>query len=119
MDTSMLASTRRSLHAVAELVMAGPQYRQSGTIRLQVVASGVRTRKPPLLQVEGAEMVAADGRLSLRDTTCARLGAAIGVDVGPPIGLYHDGSGFRPDDVVDVDADSAQWLIGCLWTGQQ
>jgi hypothetical protein len=35
-----LVLTRQSLHGVAELVLAGPQYRQSGTIRLRAVPGG-------------------------------------------------------------------------------
>lgn len=34
--TADLRTARRSLHGVAELVLAGPQYRRSGTIRLRV-----------------------------------------------------------------------------------
>ena len=36
MDTQVLVATRRSLHGVAELVIAGPQHRATGTIRLRV-----------------------------------------------------------------------------------
>ena len=38
-----LAATRRSLHGVAELVLAGPQYRATGKLRLGVVPGGFAT----------------------------------------------------------------------------
>ena len=40
MDENALVATRRSLHAVAESVLAGPQYRAHGTIRLTVTPGG-------------------------------------------------------------------------------
>ena len=36
----MDAPTRRSLHGVAELLLAGPQHRAHGTIRLRVTPGG-------------------------------------------------------------------------------
>ena len=40
MDEQVLSATRRSLHAVAEQLLAGPQHRAQGTIRLQVTPGG-------------------------------------------------------------------------------
>ena len=42
-----LVATRRSLHAVAELLLAGPQYADSGTIKLRPTPSGLRHRPRP------------------------------------------------------------------------
>jgi hypothetical protein len=42
-----LAATRRSLHGVAELVMAGPQFRRSRSIQLRVVPGGFGTVAEP------------------------------------------------------------------------
>ena len=42
MDIQALVATRRALHGVAELVIAGPQYAATGTIRLLVSGKGLR-----------------------------------------------------------------------------
>src|SRR5918992_5442838 len=95
MDTSSPraapAHTRRALHGLAELLLAGPQYRRSGTIRLHVVPDGFATIKEPGLRVTADRLLAADRRLPLTGTY-AELGEQAGVDVGPPEGLYPDGS---------------------------
>jgi hypothetical protein len=40
MDEHVLTATRLSLHAVAEQLLAGPQHRAKGTIRLRVTPGG-------------------------------------------------------------------------------
>src|SRR4051812_44813643 len=101
--TMNLKTTRKSLHGVAELLMAGPQFRQSGTIRLRSVPGGFATVKEPALAVEG-DLLAG---LRLSGTTFADLAAGLGLDAGPPEGLYADGSGLGLEDVVQVDAEAA------------
>ena len=105
MDTQVLVATRRSLHGVAELVIAGPQHRATGTIRLRVTPGGFGGVRSPL-RVDGAELVWDGGRAPLTGT-CRELATAAGVDVGPPIGLYHDTSGVDPDEPLDVDPAAA------------
>ena len=65
MDEHAVVATRRSLHAVAERLLAGPQYREHGEIRLQVTPGGFGQFAGPL-RVEGAEIVGADTRVPLR-----------------------------------------------------
>ncbi|MEU6237888.1 hypothetical protein [Kitasatospora sp. NPDC047058] len=117
MDTETLVRTRRALHVVAELVLAGPQYRDSGTIRLRACAGGFATSAEPRLRVIGAELVAAGQVLSLEGTTCTALGAALGITVGAPAGLYQDGSGAAGEHVVDADPSAARWLAHCFALG--
>jgi hypothetical protein len=90
--------TRRSWHALAELVLAGPQYRRSGTIRLRVVPGGFATVAAPDVSVVGDQVagVAVDG------LTLAEVAERVGVDVGAPEGVYHDGSGAAPGDRLSV-----------------
>jgi len=102
MDTE-LTRTRRSLHAVAELVLAGPQYRTSGTIRLRVIPGGFATVAAPELRVDGVDLVTADGRVPMPGQSLGALGAAAGVSAGAPEGLYHEGCGAEVDEVVTVD----------------
>ena len=40
-DPGTLTATMLALHGVAELLLAGPQYRASGTIRLRVEPGGL------------------------------------------------------------------------------
>ncbi|GAA1113739.1 hypothetical protein [Kitasatospora arboriphila] len=61
MDSESPVRTRRALHAVAELVLAGLQFRTSGTIRLRASLGGFATRAEPNVQVVGADLVAPQG----------------------------------------------------------
>ncbi|HET8661720.1 MAG TPA: hypothetical protein VFM55_22335 [Micromonosporaceae bacterium] len=112
-----LERTRRSLHGLAELVLAGPQYRTSGTIRLRVAPGGFATVAPPALGVAGVDLVTADARHPLDGRSYAGLAALAGVVVGAPEGLYPDGSGAAPSDVVEVDREAAGHLASCLALG--
>ena len=49
-----VSAARQALHGVAELVVAGPQYRQSGTIRMRVVPGGFGSIAEPDVRVDGA-----------------------------------------------------------------
>ncbi|HZN17231.1 MAG TPA: hypothetical protein VFB84_03425 [Micromonosporaceae bacterium] len=113
----VLERTRRSLHGLAELVLAGPQYRTSGTIRLRVVPGGFATVASPALGVAGVDLVVADARHPLDGRSYADLAALAGVAVGAPEGLYSDGSGAEPSNVVEVDPASAGHLTSCLALG--
>ena len=73
-----LTHTRTALHGTAELLLAGPQYAESGTIRLRVVPGGIATVAAPDLRLEGVELVGAHGRHPLRGRY-AEIAAAIGV----------------------------------------
>lgn len=112
-----LGPTRSALHAVAELVLAGPQHRSSGHIRLAVTASGFRTFAGPDLRVDGVDLVTAGRRLPIDGSTCADLAAAAGVRAGGPADLYRDGSGVGPDQVLRIDAEAAGWIERCWAAG--
>ncbi|GAA4580203.1 hypothetical protein GCM10023194_07910 [Planotetraspora phitsanulokensis] len=113
-----LTRTRQALHGVAELIMAGPQYRTSGTIRLRVVAGGFATVSTPDLRVDGDSLITETGdMLPLHGVTYASLAEAAGVEAGAPEGLYQDGSGADPGQSVNVEADAAAYLTHCLARG--
>ncbi|SHK43987.1 hypothetical protein SAMN05443637_106141 [Pseudonocardia thermophila] len=105
MDDARITRTRRSLHAVAELVIAGPQYRAVGTIRLQATPGGFGAVRSSL-RVEGTDLVRPGGRSPLAGT-CRALAEAAGVEVGAPEGLYHDGADLGPDDELVVEEAAA------------
>jgi hypothetical protein len=108
-----LTPARRALHGVAELLLAGPQYRASGTIRLLVTGTGFRTLKAPDAAVDGTDLVLAGRRFPIAGHTCAGLAAATGLDLGAPRGLYHDGSGVDPRETLRLDPAAAAYLARC------
>ncbi|GII67398.1 hypothetical protein Skr01_74830 [Sphaerisporangium krabiense] len=118
-DDGAYTATRLSLHAVAELLLAGPQYRTSGTIRLRVTPEGFGTVAAPDLRVEGDVLVAGATRLPLDGRSLKELGAATGAGAGAPEGLYHDGSGASAGDVLRVEAGAARYLQRCLALGDE
>jgi hypothetical protein len=90
--------TRRCWHGLAELVLAGPQHRRSGTIRLRIVEGGFATVKDPQLSVVGDRV----GDVAVEGLTFAEVAARLGVDVGAPEGVYGDGSGVQADESITV-----------------
>jgi hypothetical protein len=97
--------TRRQLHGVAEILIAGPQYRRHGTIRLAARPGGFGGI---LLQiaVEGTELVWPGRRAALAGPV-RELAMAAGVDTGPPVGVYQSSEPLSVDSVLDLDPGSA------------
>ncbi|MGH3508457.1 MAG: hypothetical protein ACRDO2_14765 [Nocardioidaceae bacterium] len=107
-DPSRRAATRRSLHGVAELVLAGPQYRTSGSIELRVTPGGFATTVAPDLRVEGLHVVAGDIRAPLEEgRSYAELAATIGVTASRLDDVYADGPGLGEDEQLDVEQAAA------------
>jgi hypothetical protein len=113
-----LAMARRSLHAVAELVLAGPQYRAVGKLRLRVVPGGFSTILEPELRVAGTRVVGAGGAAVPIDGHTARaIGAELAVAAGRPEGAYGDGAGVDLDETLTLDPDQAEVILGALSLG--
>jgi hypothetical protein len=113
-----LAVTRRSLHGVAELVLAGPQYRATGRLRLGVVPGGFATTQAPSLRVDGARVTGAEGVAAVIGGRSPRaLGAQLGLVAGRPEGAYERGSGVDPDETLDLDPGQAGVIMGALALG--
>lgn len=100
------ARTRRSLHGVAELVLAGPQYDASRSIRLRVTPGGFGTVGAPHLRVEGHELVTPEGRMRL-DGTFAELAEAAGVMARALRDVYAGGPDVDLHEPIDLDPDHA------------
>jgi hypothetical protein len=117
-----IATTLRSWHGVAELVLAGPQYRLSGTIRLRPTPGGFGTVTEPPLRVDGVDLISGlrsgGRRLPLAGRTYAEVAADAGVDVGAPVGVYGDGPGIAPDETMEVDPAVAAFLADGLALGE-
>jgi hypothetical protein len=102
-----LPRTRLALHAVAELVLAGPQHRANGTIRLRVSPGGFRTWATPELAVVGTDLVMNGTAVPITGHTARELAVAVGLVAGTPEDVYSDGSGAHIDDELVVDTAAA------------
>ncbi|MEP6649165.1 MAG: hypothetical protein ABJA74_04530 [Lapillicoccus sp.] len=114
MDETTLVATRRSLHGVAELVIAGSQFRTRGSIELRVCAGGFGGHLAPV-RVDGHDLVWDGGRTPLQGT-CRDLATASGREVSDLADVYPDGSGVEPDEPLTFDAAALDLLLG--WFGR-
>lgn len=115
-----LAVARRSLHGVAELVLAGPQYRATGRLRLGIVPGGFATTLAPRLRVDGIQVTGAEGAAAaIHGRTPRALGAELEVVAGRPEGAYKDGSGVGLDETLSLDAGPASVILGALALGHE
>jgi hypothetical protein len=112
-----LISTRRSLHGVAELVLAGPQHQQTGEISLRSVPGGFATTHTPDLRVVGTDVRAGTSTVGIDGHTPATLAAAVGVEATSLSQLYADGSGLAFDDPLEVDAAAAARVADAFAAG--
>jgi hypothetical protein len=110
MDDSGLVATRRALHGVAELVVAGPQFRTRGSIELRVRPGGFGGHLSSV-RVDGRDLVWDGGRTPLAGT-CRALAAASGQEVSTLADVYPDGSGVDPDEPLSFDAEALELLLG-------
>jgi hypothetical protein len=112
-----LADTRRALHAVAEFVMAGPQYRLSGTIRLAVRPGGFGTEAEPDVRVEGGELVSGSRRIPIAGLSATDLAAELGMQARRLDDVYDGGSRVPLNEPLAADPDQAAYLAACLGAG--
>ena len=117
MSDSAVVSTRRQLHAVAENLIAGPQYRAAGTIRLAVRADGFTYQA---VEFHGAESLSLGSRMTLCSMT-TEMGAKAGLIApdaqtsayGPvPDWLAADDNADYCDRIV-VDLGEIQPWVAC------
>ncbi|MGI5244194.1 hypothetical protein [Dactylosporangium sp. CA-139066] len=106
-----------TLHGLAELVLAGPQYRTSGTIRLRITDDGFATVAAPDLRVTAGALYAGDRRIDLAGRTIGEVAAEAGVEPGAPEGLYHDGSGAAAGDAIGLDG--AEGILAAFTAGDR
>lgn len=111
--------TRRSLHGVAELLLAGPQHRATGRIELAVTDGGFTTVAGPALRVEGGELVTDSARVPLAGRTYSEVAAEAGVTAGEPAGVYSGGPGVHPEETITFDADTLNALLRAYSIGDR
>jgi hypothetical protein len=120
MGQEVLATTRRSLHAVAELVLAGPQYRDIGKLRLQVIPGGFATIGTPDLHAVDTQVSNGGGvAVAISGRTARAIGAELGVTAGRPDGAYDGGSGVGLDELLTLQAGQAAVVMGALSLGRE
>jgi hypothetical protein len=112
-----LRAARRTLHALAELLMAGPQHRASGTIRLRVRSGGFATVADPPVRLEGVHLIGPSGRAAVLGCTATELADAVGVTAGAPEGVYADTSGVGVNDALTGTALALSRLEDALQLG--
>ncbi|MDQ4053259.1 MAG: hypothetical protein M3237_11250 [Actinomycetota bacterium] len=105
-----LTRTRLTLHGVAELLLAGPQYARSRTVRLRVVPGGIATVAEPDLRIEGTELVSAQGRQPLRGSY-AEIAAAAGLTPRRLDDVYRDSVNVSAEDPIELDPDHVAMLL--------
>jgi hypothetical protein len=105
-----LTRTRLTLHGVAELLLAGPQYAASNTVRLRVVPGGIATIAEPDLRIVGTELVGAQGRQPLTGTY-AEVAAAAGLTPRRLDDVYRDSVDASVEDEIELDPDHVATLL--------
>jgi hypothetical protein len=114
-STTVYVTTRRQLRGVAESLIAGPQYRAAGTIRLAVRADGFTGVAVPL-SVRGDQFVWGPDGVRLAGPL-SDIAEAAGVQAGPPDGVYDIVDALPPDVALDIDHNSAELLYRSLYAG--
>jgi hypothetical protein len=109
-DASVVAA-RRMLHAVAEHLLAGPQWRHTREIALAVTPTGFATRFPPAPAIDALELAGTavvsrpSGAVVPLGGSIRAVAADLGVAPGAPEGLYGEHAELGLDD--DLVADDA------------
>jgi hypothetical protein len=107
--------TRRQLRGVAESLIAGPQYRVSGTVRLAVRPDGFTGVSLPI-SIHGRELVWRGGAAPLAGPVSV-IAEAAGLDFGPPEGVYDLTDPLPPDAFLDLDMGATEWIHSSHYAG--
>jgi hypothetical protein len=124
-DPAAVVTARRGLHAVAEQLLAGPQWQVTTRITLAVTPDGFVTTHgagPSIqaLRVSGSHLIREPDGLMLPLTgTLASLGQQLGVQAAAPSAVYPQASDLAPDHPFDLTGSAAQFILRALSTGAQ
>ena len=114
---SSLETTRLSLHAVAELLLAGPQYEQSKTIKLRPAPGGFGTIATPQVRIDGTSLIVGDLTIPLDRRAIADVAADAGLTPRPLGDLYKDAVDVTADHVLSLEVDSAAQIAEAFRIG--
>ena len=118
MDVNTFRASRRALHGVAELILAGPAYARDGDIRLRPTPGGFGVWAQPGPRIDRVELVAGTRRIPLGGTVQS-LADAAGVAPRALGDVYADGAGVDLADVIEVDPAAAELLAAALADGDR
>jgi len=111
------STTRRALHAVAELLIAGPQYAAVGDIRLAVRPGGFGGWvEPTPSAVSGTDLITPTGRFPLRGSV-NDLARRAGITPWALRDVHTGGPDFALDEPTDVTAWAAEVLLRAFTDG--
>ena len=111
--------TRWCLHGLAELVLAGPRFRQTGDLRLRVRAEGIGTWDAPVLSLAGGELVTPDSRIGVDGLTISEVAGKVGLVASPLDDVYTDGPHVAPSETVRLDPESVRVMEEAFTLGDQ
>jgi hypothetical protein len=111
--------TRRNLHALAELVVAGPRYRRTGSLGLRVRPEGFGTRDDPLVAIAGTDLVTDAGRLALDGLTFAEAATKAGLVASRLDDVYGDGPQVAPTETISLHPQAARDVEDALAIGDE
>lgn len=124
MTETALVRTRRSLHAVAEQVLASALHRATGRIGLRAGPGGFATpafdgpHGHSRIRVEGVDLVVEHGGEVTRAplTTVAAAAELAGTEPGAPADVYTPATELSPTEPLDLDPASAARLAAFFAT---
>lgn len=114
-----LRETRLSLHVVAELLLAGPQYAAHGDIRLRATAGGFGTVTGDDFRVVGSRLACGPTTYALDGRTVADVAAEAGIVPRALDDVYSGGCGLGADHALQVDADHAAEIAEAFSRGHE
>ena len=113
-----LSDTRRALHAVAELVLAGPQYAANAKIRLRITPNGFATVRSPDVRVDGTAVISGTVRAEIDGRTAADLAAQLGLTARGLEDVFQGGVGVGVDESLTADPESAAVIAAAFAAGE-
>jgi hypothetical protein len=111
-----LSTTRRALHAVAELLIAGPQYEAAGDIRLAARQGGFGGWDGSAPGVSGTDLITATDRFPLGGSV-NELARRAGISPRMLRDVYTGGPEFSFDEPTEVTAAAADVLLRSFTDG--
>jgi hypothetical protein len=111
-----LTRTRVALHAIAEVLVAGPQYAAHGDIRLSVLPDGFAGWVAGGVRVAGTDLITPTGRFPIRGRL-GDLAVAAGIESRSLTDVYSGGLTISLGDPVDLDPAATARILGALTVG--
>jgi hypothetical protein len=114
-----LEESRLSLHVVAELLLAGPQFEQSRSIKLRAAPGGFATESAPEAGVVGTDLVVGGRSVPLDGRTVAEVAADAGIVARPLDDVYAGGCGLTVEHRLAVDPGHAAQIADSVRLGDE